>query len=173
MSDWPMIRRSLAAFGLCISLASAAGHAQPSQDRASDRAHVNGMLQAWENAWNTHDMKAFAGLFCDDAIWVLWTGDVWSGRPTIERGMTEVHNTVYRTSIQRERLEELKFVGPDAAVVRFQSSLTGDARFPDRTIHSRKILVMSRRGADWCIAWGQNTRFIKDMQLPAQAPKSP
>jgi hypothetical protein len=28
-----------------------------------------------------------------------------------------VHKTVFRNSVQRERLEELTFVGPDAAIV--------------------------------------------------------
>jgi hypothetical protein len=62
-------------------------------------------------------------------------------------------------SIQRERLEELTFVGPDAAVVRFESMLTGDTRSPDKVMHSRKSLVVTRRDGVWAIGWGQNTRF--------------
>jgi hypothetical protein len=30
----------------------------------------------WETAWNEHDMHALAGLFHEDAVWVLWTGEV-------------------------------------------------------------------------------------------------
>ena len=111
-------------------------------------------------------MHRLASLFRENAVWVLWTGEVWTGRARFEAGMTEVHKTVYRTSIQREQLEELTFVGPDAAVVRFQSTLTGDTRYPGKTIRSRKILVLTRANGRWRIGWGQNTRFNADMQPP-------
>jgi uncharacterized protein (TIGR02246 family) len=87
--------------------------------RESEREEIIAILQAWEEAWNTHDMRAFANLFHEDGVWVLWTGQVWAGRQAIEEGHAEVHRTIFRNSVQRERVEELRFVGPDAAVVRF------------------------------------------------------
>jgi uncharacterized protein (TIGR02246 family) len=104
-------------------------------------------------------MRAFASLFHEDGVWILWTGDVWRGRDPIETGHAAVHKTVFRNSIQRERLEELTFVGTDAAVVRFCSTLTGDERAPEKLIRSRKFLVVTRRAGDWKISWGQNTRL--------------
>ena len=86
-------------------------------------------------------------------------GEVWTGRKRFEDGMAEVHKTVYATSTQRERLEELAFVGADAAVMRFQSELTGDTRYPGQVVQSRKLFVVTRRDGVWCISWGQNTRF--------------
>lgn len=133
-------------------------------DRNEDRQQIAGMLREWENAWNTHDMHKLAGLFQEDGIWVLWTGDVWVGRARFEQGMAEVHQTVYRNSRQLEQLEELTFTGPDSAVLRFQSSLTGDTRYPDRIVHSRKILVVRRNQGQWRVGWGQNTRFWSDLQ---------
>jgi hypothetical protein len=58
-----------------------------------------------------------------------------------------------------ELLEELTFVGPDAAVLRYCSTLTGDERAPEKLIRSRKIMVMTKRDGSWKIGWGQNTRF--------------
>jgi uncharacterized protein (TIGR02246 family) len=152
------------ALAAAIALAPMPAGAEEAPDRAADRARIAALVAEWENAWNSHDMHALAALFRDDAVWILWTGDVWTGRERFERGMTEVHRTVYRNSVQREQVEEVRFVGPDAAVVRFQSSLTGDTRFPDRTIRSRKLLVVTREAGAWRIAWGQNTRFIADMR---------
>ena len=126
---------------------------------ASDREQITAILRSWEEAWNSHDMRAFADLFHEDGVWVLWTGAVWRGRAAIEEGHAAVHKTVFRNSIQRERLEELTFVGPDAAVIRFFSTLTGDARAPDKVIRSRKVLVVTRREGKWKIGWGQNTRL--------------
>ena len=104
-------------------------------------------------------MHAFASLFHEDGVWILWTGDVWKGRNAIEEGHAAVHKTVFRNSIQRERLEELTFVGPDAAVIRFYSTLTGDERAPGKTIRSRKILIVTKRAGAWKVGWGQNTRL--------------
>ena len=135
--------------------------APASEDRDADRKEITALLEQWEVAWNKHDMQALAGLFHDDAVWVLWTGEVWTGRQRFEDGMVEVHKTVYASSVQRERLEELTFVGPDAAVMRFHSELTGDTRYPGKVVESRKILVVTRRGGSWRIGWGQNTRFTE------------
>lgn len=142
-----------------------------SEDRKTDREQIVRVLADWERAWNTHDMRRLAALFREDAVWVLWTGEVWTGRARFDAGMTEVHKTVYRNSFQREQLEELTFVGPNAAVLRFQSTLSGDTRYPDRTIHSRKILVLTRTDGQWRIGWGQNTRFLSDIQSPAAQKK--
>ena len=131
----------------------------PKAAEASDREQITAILRGWEEAWNSHDMHAFAKLFHEDGVWVLWTGAVWKGRAAIEEGHAAVHKTVFRNSIQRERLEELTFVGPDAAVVRFFSTLTGDERAPDKVIRSRKVLIVTRREGNWRIGWGQNTRL--------------
>jgi uncharacterized protein (TIGR02246 family) len=132
---------------------------QPSAARGSDRDEIVALLGAWEDAWNRHDMRAFGTLFHEDGVWVLWTGQVWTGRKAIEEGHAEVHRTVFRNSIQRERLEELTLVGRDAAVIRFCSTLTGDERSPGKLVRSRKILVVTRRADGWKVGWGQNTRF--------------
>jgi uncharacterized protein (TIGR02246 family) len=154
-----------AALSLCwVLLTAASPPVQKSEGRAEDRAQIARLLADWETAWNTHDMRRLAALFREDAVWVLWTGEVWTGRARFEAGMAEVHKIVYQNSIQREQLEELTFVGPDAAVLRFRSELAGDSRYPDRTVRSRKILLLTRSDGVWRIGWGQNTRFIADME---------
>ena len=137
--------------------------ASASEDRAADRKDLTALLERWEDAWNSHDMAAFASLFHEDGVWVLWTGEVWAGRRVIEEGHAAVHKTIFRNSIQREHLEELTFVGPDAAVVRFCSVLTGSEQSPNEPIRSRKFLVVTRRQDGWKMSWGQNTRLRGDV----------
>jgi uncharacterized protein (TIGR02246 family) len=150
----------LFACGLMTALLlTAPASAQAPPDRSGDREQIVAILARWERAWNSHDMKAFGTMFHDDGTWILWTGAVWVGRRAIEDGHASVHETVYRNSTQRERLEELTFVGPDAAVVRFCSTLTGDERSADRLVRSRKFLVVTRRAGVWGFSWGQNTRL--------------
>jgi len=158
-------------FGTILALACAAiGSAQSgatlrdrSANSAKDREEITSILGRWEEAWRTHDMAAFASLFHEDGVWVLWTGDVWTGRRVIEEGHAAVHKTFFRNSIQRELLEELRFVGPDAAVVRFCSVLTGDERAPNEVVRSRKFLVVTRRQGAWKVSWGQNTRLASSV----------
>src|SRR5688572_15310884 len=164
-------RRRAYFFGVTLAVASAAFvSAQPSAtprdqspNSAKDRDEITSILTRWEDAWRTHDMTAFASLFHEDGVWVLWTGEVWTGRRVIEEGHAAVHKTVFRNSIQREHLEELTFVGPDAAIVRFCSVLTGDERAPTEVIRSRKFLVVTKRQGRWKVSWGQNTRLASSV----------
>ena len=137
-----MTRTAQYIFGACVFFGMAAlvcfRGPLAQEARTSDREEIAAMLQIWEEAWNTHDMRAFGSLFHEDGVWVLWTGQVWTGRAAIEEGHAEVHRTVFRNSVQRERLEELTFVGPDAAVVRFCSTLTGDERAPETLVRAAR-----------------------------------
>lgn len=144
------------AAGILFSVAPAVSQVGPSQ---ADRDQLTAIVDKWEKAWNSHDMARFGSLFHEDGVWILWTGEVWKGRKTIEDGHAAVHKTVFRNSIQREQLEELTFVGPDAAVIRFYSTLTGDERAPGKTIRSRKVLIVTKRAGTWKVGWGQNTRL--------------
>ena len=146
--------------GLCVAI-SAVALAQPTAagTNAADREQVTAIVNGMEKAWNEHDMRALANLFHEDGIWVLWTGQVWKGRTAIEVGHADVHRTVFRNSVQRKRIEELTFTGPETAVIRSFDTLTGDERSPDKVVRSRKILVVTKRDGIWKIAWGQNTRL--------------
>ena len=164
-------RRAVSLLFLLLTVASGStviakqvpGQPAQSAHSAKDREEITGILGHWEDAWRAHDMAAFASLFHEDGVWVLWTGEVWTGRRVIEEGHAAVHKTVFRNSIQREHLEELMFVGPDAAVVRFCSVLTGDERAPAELIRSRKFLVVTRRQGVWKVSWGQNTRLASSV----------
>ena len=136
---------------------------EQSAGREKDRQEITSILGRWEEAWISHDMKTFASLFHEDGVWILWTGEVWTGRQAIEEGHAAVHKTVFRNSIQRENLEELQFVGPDAAIMRFCSVLTGDERAPNDVIRSRKFVVVTRRQGGWKVSWGQNTRLASNV----------
>jgi uncharacterized protein (TIGR02246 family) len=143
--------------------AAAVTAGQQSSGSAADREQITAILAQWENAWNTDDMTAFASLFHEDGVWVLWTGDVWKGRRAIEDGHAAVHKTIFRNSNQYEHLEELTFVGTEAAIVRFCSILTGSEQSPTIPIRSRKFIVITKRQGIWKMSWGQNTRLRDDI----------
>jgi uncharacterized protein (TIGR02246 family) len=146
-------------FALSLRPPALAQVASPRTD-TTDREQLSAIVAGMEKAWNEHDMRALADLFHEDGIWVLWTGEVWKGRSTIEAGHAAVHKTVFRNSTQRKRIEEATFIGEDTAVLRTYDTLTGDERSPDKVVRSRKLLIVTRRGGNWKVAWGQNTRLL-------------
>jgi uncharacterized protein (TIGR02246 family) len=160
-----MLRVMAAAIAVAFGCMVVAAGRQRDQSAvsAADRDQITAIVTRWETAWNTHDMAAYASLYHDDGVWVLWTGDVWTGRRAIEDGHAAVHKTIFRNSIQREHIEELTFIGPDAAILRFCSVLSGSEQSPNEPIRSRKFLVVTRRQGVWKVSWGQNTRLRADV----------
>jgi uncharacterized protein (TIGR02246 family) len=65
---------------------------------AAAAGQITAILGRWENAWNAHDMAAFASLFHEDGVWVLWTGEVWPGRRAIEEGHAAVQRRSFATA---------------------------------------------------------------------------
>lgn len=131
--------------------------AQPTE--AADRAAIEALFTSWEGAWAAHDMTSFADLYHEDCTFIAWTGDIWHGRDTVEKGMAAVHKTVFRNSIQRKRIDGLQFLAPDVALVHLWSTLTGDERQPDKVVRSRNTLVLTKREGTWKILSFQNTRL--------------
>jgi uncharacterized protein (TIGR02246 family) len=123
------------------------------------RRQIESIFERWEGAWNTHNGRAWAELFHDDATWILWTGAVWQGRDVIEKGIGEAYRTVYRESKQTSEPQEIRAVAPDVVIVRSLTTLTGDAREPGVTIYGRKLLVLTKRDGIWRVLYGQNTRL--------------
>jgi uncharacterized protein (TIGR02246 family) len=142
--------------------AAAPAQAVPASESA-DRAAITELFTAWETAWNTHDMKAFADLYHDDCIFIAWTGAKWLGRDTVEKGHAEVHKTVFRNSVQRKRIDSIRFLAPDAALVHLWSTLTGDTRQPEKVVRSRNTLVLTKRDGTWKILSFQNTRLADNV----------
>ncbi len=46
---------------------------------------VGSVVKGYCEAWNTHDMKALAELFVDDAHWINIVGMHWPGKPAVQQ----------------------------------------------------------------------------------------
>jgi uncharacterized protein (TIGR02246 family) len=159
--------RALAALALLLLAAAPPSAARaesplridPVQLTAADRAEIDGILRRWEKAWEDGDAVAWSNLFHEDGTWVLWTGGEWRGRAQIARDFAGPFATVYKDSVQRIRLVELRPLAPGVAVARLLGTTTGDSRQPGVTIYGNKILVLTKRDGRWGILYGQNTRL--------------
>ena len=61
-------------------------------------AAIRALVTEVEAAWNTHDMRRFAGCFAEDADFVNVNGQWWQGRPEIEERHVTSHATRFRQS---------------------------------------------------------------------------
>ena len=150
---------------LCVWSPSLSQRAQSSA-RTSDRAKITAMIRSWEEAWNTHDMHAFANLFHEDGVWVLWTGQVWKGRMAIEEGHVAVHKTVFRNSQLRTLGQSVRLLAPQVAVAHVDWEMTGHdmSHIKDWSLSEVRqgvlTAVLVSEGDTWRIAALHNTDTV-------------
>lgn len=114
-------------------------------------------------AWNAHDMKAFAALFREDAEFVSVHGRWWRGRGRIRAEHEATHATIFRRSHLSATEMHVKLLRRDVASLHMLWHLTGLVQpngqaLPDR----RGVLVcfLAKDAGEWRIAVGQNTDIV-------------
>ena len=111
-------------------------------------------------AWNAHDMKAFATLFRDDAEFVNVYGMWWTGRERIQAEHEATHATVFRRSRLSATEMRVKFLRPDVASLHTLWHLTGLVLPNGQALPGRKgvlVFVLAKDAGEWRIAVAQNT----------------
>jgi uncharacterized protein (TIGR02246 family) len=154
---------------LVTVLAGPAFSAGQSRDEADIRKVETGL----QEAWNHHDMSAWANLFAEDADFVNVVGWWWKGRPEIERKHTDAHAFIFRESTLTIDEVHTRFLTPQIAVVHVLWSLVG-SRKPDGTPGPpRKGIftqVLQKRADKWLISAAQNTDSIPEVPSPKGPP---
>jgi len=95
------------------------------------------VVQAIIDAWNRHDMDAFAEQFCADADFVNVRGVRWIGRRAIKEAHAASHSTIFKNSQLSLRESSVRLLLPPRSTM-----LT---------------LIMVNDGGRWMIAVAQNT----------------
>jgi len=126
----------------------------------SDEAAIRQTVMGLQEAWNRHDMKAFASLFSEDADFVNVAGSWWKGRAEIERKHSAAHATIFRESTLSIEEVHVRYLTPEVAVAHVLTSLVGQ-KMPDGTPAStrRALLtqVLQKQNGKWMIVASQNT----------------
>jgi len=124
---------------------------------------VEAIVRKIIDAWNRHDMDAFANLFTDDADFVNVRGARWIGRHTIREAHAAVHATIFRNSQLSLRASSVRFLRPDVAVARSVTEVTGQINPSGETLPPRSAvltLVMMNVDGKWMIVVAQNTDIV-------------
>ncbi len=125
-----------------------------------DENRINHVLTRFGEAWNRHDMSAFARLFAADGDFVDVFGNRFKGTAEIESALSARHAGVFNDSRFDKKESTIRFLTPDIALVHAVWELTG-ARSPEGVPQPSTLgmmtYVMIKESAGWAIAALQNT----------------
>ncbi len=109
--------------------------------------------QAFQSAWNTHDMPALGALFHEDASFVNRFGHYVRGVDAIVKLHAPIHATIYSDSSLENELIDVVPIGDDAAVVHFWSRLTAGTAHPagPHAVDTLILAVLTRQAGTWRI----------------------
>jgi uncharacterized protein (TIGR02246 family) len=150
------MRKLLRAGAALVVLGVAASAAAPAQGEQSE---VAALVPRWQQAWNTHDMKALGSLFTDDADFVNVGARHWKGRAEIET-QHAARLGPFAESVWSTSGSTVQLLTPDLALVHVTWGMKGD-RNPDGTRREPREGVFTwlvvKKDGDWLIRAAQNT----------------
>lgn len=127
-------------------------------------AEVNLVVNAFAEAWNRHDMNAFAELFAEDAEFVNVVGIWWKGRSQIKGAHEFTHQTMFKDSRLSIQEIDTRFPLPDISISRCRWTLEGHVSPEGQALPLRSgILVntLQKFSDSWRIIDSQNTDVVE------------
>lgn len=155
---------ALAAAALSIGSAAAAERRVAPANPA-----VEGVAQKFAEAWNRHDMDAFAALFAARADFVNVIGLHWRGREEIKHAHEQLHATRMKESRLAMSAVSARMLRPEVAIVHATWELTGDTGLEGKVQPPRRgvlSFVLGREGGRWLIESAQNTDIVPLPNVP-------
>src|SRR5277367_4337820 len=152
----------LFALGVLIMGVTSASVAMGKQ--INDEAGVNAVVRGFEDAWNRHDMDAFANLFATDADFVNVIGMRWIGRDAIKQHHAASHATIFRSSTLEIGDTTVRFLKSDVATARSVWTLSGITSESGQLAPTRTGIlthVLEKIDGHWLIVLTQNTDIAK------------
>lgn len=142
---------------------------ESARNQKPDEAAVKAVTSGLVDAWNRHDMKAFAALFAEDADFVNVIGMWWRGRAEIQKEHEALHATRMKNSHLTSAETVVRFLRSDVAVVHVRWELTEDTGLEGKPLPPRKgilIHVVAKMGNEWLITSSQNTDIVPLPNVP-------
>ncbi len=126
-----------------------------SRDDAHARVEIEETLTALARAWDAGDAASFAGLFTEDATYVVYFGASYVGREAIERAHVPLFERFSRGSRMRLEICDIRLLTPDTAVVLAEGGVGKGSRLP---LDKVQTFTLVRTGSGWKCAAFQNTK---------------
>lgn len=153
-----------------VFVVAAAGQVETAGNK--DEAAVRAVVQKVQDAWNTHDGKAFAAVFAEDADYVVVNGMYTRGRKEIEDGHVGIFTSIYKESKNVATIKRVRFLRPDQAVVHIEWNLEFTLGGNLNKAKGMNTMVMGKRpDGKWLIDVFQNTPIEPPRTGPVGPPK--
>jgi uncharacterized protein (TIGR02246 family) len=152
-----MLRTALICLGL-LPVAALAQTGTESEDKA-----IRTVMDHFMEAWNRHDVHAFAVVFAEDADFTNVRGQGASGRTKIEQFHARPFATMFKDSHQKYTEIKIRYLRPDIAAVDVHWEMTGatDAEGNPHPLRQGLLnFVMMKNAGQWQIA------VMHNMDLP-------
>jgi uncharacterized protein (TIGR02246 family) len=126
-----------------------------------DEQAIHNTVMAVEEAWNQHDMDAFAVLLTTDVEWVNPAGMWWRGKAAVKRAHQAYHESFFQETSRHAESLTIQHLTPDVAIVTGTYRM-GDWTRPDdgRLITNSKdrmTYVLVKQQGRWLISRGHVT----------------
>jgi uncharacterized protein (TIGR02246 family) len=146
---------------ICVGLLllSALAH---TETKAEDEA-IRAVMDRFMEAWNRHDVHAFAAVFAEDADFTNVRGQGASGRAKIEEFHARPFATMFKDSHQKYTDIKIRYLRPDIAAVDVHWEMTGaaDAQGNPRPLRQGLLnFVMMKSAGRWQIVVMHNMDLV-------------
>ena len=157
--------------GALLVLMTGVGIPAHGAQNARDEGEIRDLQSRQQEAWNRHDVRAYAALFTDDGDVVNVVGWWWKGRREIETNLTAAFAVVFRDSTLTISDVRVRFLASDVAIAHVRWSMEGSKTPPGipEPRQGIQIQVLQKRGRVWRIAAFQNTSRLPETPFPTQA----
>jgi len=125
----------------------------------NEERELHKLVYQLESSWNAGDGDAFASLFADDADLIHILGGYYTGRESIRAGHRMIFGTIYKGSTVHYRVEKIKFLRPEIALVFLRQHLELAEGAPVSELDARPTIVAEKIDDKWKIVALQNTRI--------------
>lgn len=130
------------------------------QSRVPQEHDIHRVVSELTEAWENKDAKRWAKHFAEDADWIVWFGQTFSGRDTVAAVMDFIWNDFYADTHAVIEVAKIRFIEDNVAVVHLNFSIVdakGDLPSRPTTV---PVMVMQNNGSEWEILMFQSTRNL-------------
>lgn len=145
-----------------VFLFSNLANAQNDSAKTADETAIRGNVEQMANGWNAGSGEQFAVPFAEDADYVVINGTQIKTRKVIAKGHQDIFDTVYKNSNLTLKVDSIRFLKPDVAVVHVSGLLKISEANTIRTRNVKITLVMTKNENKWQIAAFQNTQVVNE-----------
>lgn len=152
---------------LCLAALAQSSSAQSPKAKAAinetiaseEELSIRKTIAGIEEAWNTHDMKAYGDLLTEDVQWVNVVGMHWRGHRAVLGAHAAFHESIFKNNKMKTDEVEIRSLGTGVAIA-VVTTTNDEFTTPDGSVvpkrQNRQTYVLRKDAETWKIAHCHN-----------------